>query len=188
MGFKRFSHCRCSDQSGFTLIELITTLIVAGILLAVAIPNLQNLISGSGLSATTNELVAAMQIARSEAVSRATRVSLCPSTNQLSCTGGRNWEDGWIVFTDLDENGTLNGSDALLRAYGTVEGATIRTGSGSFNDFIGFSTLGSRFAHASNNGDFRICNLAGDTAGAWSVTLSATGHATTGRGVTACPY
>ena len=85
-------------QRGFTLLELITTVTVAGILMAVAVPSFFNTSRSSHAAADANELVSALSIARSEAIRRASRITVCPSSDGASCTG--TWVDGWIVFVD----------------------------------------------------------------------------------------
>lgn len=85
-------------QRGFTLLELVTTVTVAGVLLTVAVPSFFNTSRNSHAAADTNELVSALSIARSEAIRRSGRVSVCHSSDGASCGGG--WADGWIVFVD----------------------------------------------------------------------------------------
>jgi type IV fimbrial biogenesis protein FimT len=84
--------------AGFTLLELLTALTVAGIVLAVGVPSYQNIVRNNRAAANANELVAALTIARSEAVRRGDRVSICRSTDGATC--GADWADGWIVFVD----------------------------------------------------------------------------------------
>lgn len=85
---------------GFTLVELMITLALAAIIMSLAIPGFQDIIRNNRAATQSNELVAALSLARSEAVKRGARVSLCPSTNGAACTGGTDWAEGWIVFLD----------------------------------------------------------------------------------------
>jgi type IV fimbrial biogenesis protein FimT len=90
--------------AGFTLLELMTTLSVVGIVLAVGVPSYLTVIRNNRAAANANELVSALTIARSEAVRRGDRVSLCRSSDGASCGG--TWTDGWIVFVDGAANDT----------------------------------------------------------------------------------
>lgn len=79
-----------SKAGGFTLVELMVTLAVLAVLLGIAVPSFQNITNRNRLTAITNEMVAALQLARVEAVRRNARVTFCPTTNGTSC-GGANW-------------------------------------------------------------------------------------------------
>lgn len=72
---------------GFTLLELLVTLAVLAIVLGLAVPSFQGIIQRNRLTAATNELVAAIQLARAEAIRRNRQVVLCPTTNGTSCNG-----------------------------------------------------------------------------------------------------
>lgn len=80
--------------AGFTLIELMVTLAVVGILAAVAAPAMLSLINGNRLTGTASELTASLQLARSEAVRRSSRVTICGSSDGATC--GADWSR-WIV-------------------------------------------------------------------------------------------
>lgn len=84
-----------TDQ-GFTLIELMVTVAVMGILLMIAVPSFKEAVLGSKLGSYANSLVASAHLARSEAIKRGAAVTLCVSSTGTGCgTGG--WEQGWIV-------------------------------------------------------------------------------------------
>jgi type IV fimbrial biogenesis protein FimT len=84
-----------ASERGFTLLELMITIAIAAILLAVGIPSYRSFIQNSRASALATEITAAMNTARAEAVKRSEAVRVCPSSDGSSCTGA--WEDGWIV-------------------------------------------------------------------------------------------
>ncbi|NDP48691.1 MAG: prepilin-type N-terminal cleavage/methylation domain-containing protein [Sulfuriferula multivorans] len=99
---------------GFTLIELLVTMAVAAILLTVALPNFQNFVINSRMATQANDLITALNMARSEAVKRGANVTICASSNQTSCTGG--WQQGWIVAaagTPIRVQQALGGASAL---------------------------------------------------------------------------
>lgn len=110
-------------QRGFTLVELMITLAVAAILLTVAVPGFRDIIQNNRVTTQTNELVTALQLARSEGIKRGMTVSLCSSTNGAGCGGG--WQQGWIVFTDANANGAVDaGTDQVLRVWEALSGGT----------------------------------------------------------------
>jgi len=104
---------------GFTLIEIMVTVAVSVILLAVAVPNYINFMRSNKLSTNVNTFVQALQFARLEARGRG--ATLCASTGKVGATSGHeecdsaDWGKGWIVFSDYDTSGTLNGNDEILR-------------------------------------------------------------------------
>ena len=83
---------------GFGLIELMVTLAVAAIVLAIAIPSFNTQILNSRSLALGEDFAAAVNFARVEAVTRRARVSVCASSNGLACGGG--WDSGFIAFVD----------------------------------------------------------------------------------------
>jgi type IV fimbrial biogenesis protein FimT len=139
--------------SGFTLVELMITLAIAGILVGVGIPSFNSTISSSRLTSYANELVTALNLARSEAVKRGVQVTV----SRKGSTSAQ-WESGWNVFVDFNGNEVLddtnstpcelnnNGSlkeDCLLRTYDALPGGyTLRTGNSTYKDYAAYSSSG----------------------------------------------
>ncbi|MCK5769780.1 GspH/FimT family pseudopilin [Algiphilus sp.] len=114
--------------TGFTLIELLVTVAVAAILAVVAVPGFRSLMQGNRAATQTNTLVSALTFARSEAIRRGTTVSMCPSSNQTSCTGGTDWSVGWVVFRDADGDGEPGDATDLLRVWQSLSGPAALSG------------------------------------------------------------
>ena len=83
---------------GFTIVELMVSLAVLAILLALAVPSFTNATLGSRLAGYANDLLASTQIARSEAIKRNAPVTLCASSNGTTCASSGGWQQGWIVL------------------------------------------------------------------------------------------
>lgn len=108
---------RPGRPQGYTLIELLVVIIIIGIVSAIAFPSFREFINASRLTGAANELVASLQIARSEAVRRNARVVICPSTNGTAC-GGTNWARH-ISFVDANRDGAAD--DALVLRDTTID-------------------------------------------------------------------
>ena len=101
----------------FTLVELLVTIVVLAITMVIAVPSFYSMIQNNRAVTTTNNLVYAFKLARSEAIKRAVSVSVCPTANSNFTACGTNWTEGWIVFVNPDENGVFDNNDIepLLR-------------------------------------------------------------------------
>ncbi len=102
-----------SKAAGFSMIELMVTVAVLAILAAIATPSFTAIINNNRLTSNANELVASLQLARSDAVTRNTAVTLCRSEDSATCVGATNatWT-GWITVVE---------STGVLLRVSTVE-------------------------------------------------------------------
>ena len=92
---------RCA--AGFTLLELLGTLALAGILLGLAVPGFRDVLLDARRTASVNAFVVAVQVARSEAAKRSHSVILCKTRDFRHCGGDEiDFDAGWMVFTNVD--------------------------------------------------------------------------------------
>ena len=112
------------NKHGFTLIELMVTLAVFALLAAFAAPNVSSLMRNNRLSTQSNEFISALNIARSEAVKRSTVVTICISDGNTppNCdNASTSWQDGWIIFADLNADASFNNAtENLIRIHGQL--------------------------------------------------------------------
>lgn len=101
-----------SRQQGLTLVELMVTLAVAIILIAVGMPLFTGLAGSNRATTQANSLVSALKLARSEAVKRADSVTVC-SNDGGACGGAGDWANGWLVHTDVNDSGGFDAGDVL---------------------------------------------------------------------------
>jgi type IV fimbrial biogenesis protein FimT len=114
-------------QRGFTLIELIITVVIVVILLTVGVPSFQEMMRNNRAATQANEFLTALNFARSEAVKRGRNVSLCPSTDQASCSG-TDWSGGWIAFVNPNGDATVDTGEVILRVWEALSGNPTFTG------------------------------------------------------------
>lgn len=122
---------RAFRSQGFSLVELMVTIAVAAILLAIATPSFTSIINSNRLSSAANEMVATLQTARMEAVRRNTTVQVCGSNDQTTCDGGNV---AWIALVaDGDGNGVADDAEVLrVSAFHPAVQASIGTGDLAF--------------------------------------------------------
>lgn len=125
---------------GFSLVELMVTIVILGVLLAMAAPSFSEMVRNNRSQAAANELVSALNSARMEAIKRGQRVSLCPSSNGTSCSGA-SWQGGWIVFVDTaaSDSAAAPVVGAILNQRTKMPSGATATGTSTF---IRYSGLG----------------------------------------------
>lgn len=134
---------------GFTLIELLVVMSIAIILASVAVPSFDDTIKNRRLSSTTMDLLGEFEYARSEAVKRNFPVTICATTDNLTCNT-KSWESGRLVFIDdgagtpaNQANGVVNGEE-ILKTFGSSPNAvTIRSTIFNASNYLVFYEDGS---------------------------------------------
>jgi len=103
------------ETVGFTLIELVTTLSVLAITLAIGIPAFAGLQQRARAANAYHLLTGSLSIARLSAVKRGEPVSVCPSSDGVRCRDDVVWSNGWIVFADPDRADQPTDARAILQ-------------------------------------------------------------------------
>lgn len=110
--------------SGFTLYELLITMLIIGIVLAIGIPNMSAFTANSRITTTANDLHSSFMLARSEAARSKSNITICASANSLDATADCNgtFDDGWIIFVDLDGDVQRAGAgENILRRHPAID-------------------------------------------------------------------
>jgi type IV fimbrial biogenesis protein FimT len=114
--------------AGFTLVEMMVVLIIMALLLAWALPSYKNLIINYRMSDELSQIQADVELARSSAIRTGSKVTICPANIASSSTAttpacsGNEWNTGWIIFTDNNDDQKIDPSDTLLREHVAMTG------------------------------------------------------------------
>lgn len=140
---------------GYSLYELVMTLALAALVLALGLPSFGSLAADKRLRAETDALFHAVHRARKASIVRRRVVSLCPSSDGLSCSQGYDWSAGWIVFAnvDRDEPPQVDTGEPVLQRHTVDERVQIAANRRGF-------TLRSTHLRATN-GTLVVCDRSG---------------------------
>jgi type IV fimbrial biogenesis protein FimT len=115
---------------GVTLIELLVTIVVLGVLLAMGLPSLRDFLVGNRLSSNVNGFIGLVNYARSEAIVRNQDVVVCPkSASTIACASTATWNTLEIqAFVDEDGDGERDAAEVLLKTMAAVDPTDGETG------------------------------------------------------------
>jgi len=142
--------------------ELMTVLAIGATIMTIGVPAFQTVIADQRSTATTNEFVESLILARSEAIKRGRYVSVCKSTDGATCAGdGVDWNDGWIIFVNQSAAtpGSVDAGDEILRVRQSLPGSLAIDSSGNINSFLSFRPVGTTGTNAINfSGTLTLCD------------------------------
>lgn len=156
---------------GYTLIEVITVVAVLVITTGIATPVFSDMLNRSYQTASINEFSTALAQARYYAITHMQRVVLCPSVDQQICTGGFNWEQGYLSFVDENRDRQRNPGEKILNTH-TQTDNNIRIQTSTGRRKITFHTSG---MSPGSNATIRFCASSDDIPGK-TIILSNTGR------------
>jgi type IV fimbrial biogenesis protein FimT len=145
-----------SRPAGFSLLELLVTLSIAGILLGLAAPSFTGILLDSRRTVAVNSFVHSIYLARSTAAHQGRTVSICRSSDGDTCSNSTaNWQHGWIVFvnSDRDEPPMRDANEPILSVQAGWSGGTVTSNRRSYS----FRP----YQHAVVNGTMVFCDRRG---------------------------
>jgi len=166
----------------------VASLTLLAILIALVTPSFRGLLADNRAAAQANALVGSLMLARSEAIKRNAPVVLCRSNSGTSCAGSE-WEDGWILWADMDRDGTLDpddgdgipeaGEEMILQVQQSLQGRFDLSATGSSVTYRPDGTI------AGAADAFELVPPGGDTAHGRCIEIQVTGRPQVTKG--ACP-
>ncbi|MEM1110601.1 MAG: GspH/FimT family pseudopilin [Pseudomonadota bacterium] len=181
-------------QGGFTVIELMIVLTVAAVILSVAVPTFETIVKNNRLYTQSNDFYLSLMRARSEALARVQRVTVCPANSGFSNCSGTTWENGWIVFVEdfASQNGSVDAGEDIILVQQTLSGSNTLRGSNNVASYVSYlgDGLTTTMAPAPQTGIFVLCDDRGISEGK-GIRLNASGRplvvdAATDAGITNC--
>lgn len=131
-----------TKDRGFTLIELLIVLALAALLQTLATPALSALADGARVRSAAQALHGSLLLARGEAIKRNGRVVLCKSADGMSCAPAGGWEQGWIVFHDLNNNAAFEAGEAVLLREAALPATLRLTGNSLVKSYVSYTPMG----------------------------------------------
>ncbi|NOZ10896.1 MAG: prepilin-type N-terminal cleavage/methylation domain-containing protein [Gammaproteobacteria bacterium] len=186
------------QQQGFTLMEVMVTLAIVGILATLAVPNWGEFVRNSRISSTTNNFIGAMNLARVEAIKRGVNVILCRSDSSTTaaptCGGTANtWSEGWLIYAlpgvanqrDYRDTAVLPDllPDTLIAVGPPTENITILSNTNG-NRWLAFNPDGS--LDETGEATYQVCGKAGSTGR--GITVSLVGRPNVSNYSLSCSY
>jgi prepilin-type N-terminal cleavage/methylation domain-containing protein len=158
---------RRTTQHGFTIYELLITMLLIGIILSIGVPSMSGFMQNSRITGTANDLHSSFQLARSEAARSKENIMICASANSMDAEPvcGGNFNDGWIIFVDLndDQARAVGGEENVLRAHPQApDGINITTNGGASYFAYAPTGLGRADLGGLNVSTARICDSRGN--------------------------
>jgi type IV fimbrial biogenesis protein FimT len=165
-------------HTGFTLVELMATIAILSVTLAIAFPAYRQLAEESQATRAANRVHAALSVARVHAVQRGLRVALCRSMDGQRCLYAGAWSAGSIVFEDRNRDGDRSNDERIIDVFDSTDAAPFHVVGPHNRPTIGFNPDG---RSAGTNLTLRICNPGLDVVRL--VVVSASGRPRTSRDV-----
>lgn len=165
-------------QLGFNILELMLVIGIVGLLTAFALPALSGFVASSRMTASANDLLIAVLAGNAEAIKRRATVTFCHSADNAADTptcdlGDGGWEDGWVVFHDVNGDAVVDADDEIVLRHAALPGTQFVVAEAGFEKLVQFTAQG------------RIVNGDGALTTAHLLICDDRGNVDTGAGVSA---
>jgi type IV fimbrial biogenesis protein FimT len=163
---------------GFTLTEMLVALALAASLTSLVAPSVAQYVASTQASSATTNMMASLYLARHEAIKRHGRVVLCKTSDGNHCASSGGWEQGWIVFHDVNNNGAREDTELIIQQQMALAGGLRMTGNAPVARYISYGSMGSTLlvGGAFQAGTLTLCRPAAESADGRQIILNAAGR------------
>jgi type IV fimbrial biogenesis protein FimT len=165
-------------RRGFTLVEMLAVLAVAGTLFMLGAPSLAAALRLTRVASASNDFLAGLLLTRSEAMKRKHRVVMCRSADALGCAATGGWQQGWIVFADVDGDGERDATEAVLYVQPPFASTMRLTGTSTVAKYVSYAPNGTTrlVGGGFQAGTLTVCSASGGKGTGRQVIVNATGR------------
>lgn len=148
---------------------------VLGVLLALAAPAMSSLRQQHQVQAQAEGLLSSLVLARSEALRRQQRVTLCVRASDSACDLSGSWQQGWLVFEDANNNAVREPGEALIEVHGALPPELRLSSNATAKGYVSYGAEGRSLtaSGAFMAGTLSLCRL--QLAQGWQVVINALG-------------
>lgn len=156
-------------QTGWSVIQILMTLAIIGILTITLMPAWQTLIKNTRMNRQIQDVLQTLYLARNEALRQSVTITLCPYISTTQC--GTDWSLGILAFVDASQNRQPNMESYLFHTEPLADGSELRWEGFPSHRYLSLLPNGN-----SHNGTFVLCDLGRSSQGARGLIISKTGR------------
>jgi type IV fimbrial biogenesis protein FimT len=164
---------RRGEFRGLSVLEMMIGLAALGIVVLIAVPGSTLLLDKYRMKVASDAIITSLELAKSEASARSSKVILCPSSNGHTCRHDGDWSHGWLVFSDGNGNGSVQAIE-LIQAFDAPSEKIRISADGALKNWAAFTATGLVGDNDAESGQFQIC-LQDSNGSATLVTVDADG-------------
>lgn len=168
-------HIALRSAQGFTLLEALVVLALLGILVSMAVPAVSDWRARHQVQAYAHGFLNSLVLARSEALRRQQRVTLCARASDGSCDLQIRWQQGWLVFADNNHNALRETHEALIEMHEGAPAGVLQATNSTVKAYFSYDAQGRSISTtgAFMAGTWRFCKAGSDVG--WQVVANALG-------------
>jgi type IV fimbrial biogenesis protein FimT len=144
-------------RKGITLVEVLIILAAIAIVALISVPGSTMVLEHYRLKSTSGDLLTGLNVAREEAIKRLSTVRVCPSSNGRFCRSDGDWDQGWLVYSDGNADGTVQEIE-LIQAFGAPSEHIHIIANGAAENTVSFTATGLVQQNQYASGEFHICH------------------------------